>query len=98
MCDISGWMRDHLSDSDELSGPESSIISDDEAESGLFSLSEHLTADEIIGESPSFDDREKEIQRDFMNFHLSEEEMKMHAHQIEKAKGLYRVSTMTHTS
>ena len=96
MCDITGWMKDHLSVSDELSGPESSIISDDEAESGLFSLSEHLTTDEI-GESPSFDDREKEIQRDFMNFHLSEEEMKLHAHQIEKAKGLYRVSTMTHT-
>ena len=97
MCDISGWMKDHLSDSDELSGPESSIISDDEAESGLFSLSEHLTADEIIGESPGLDDRDKEIRSDFMNFHLSEEEMKMHAHQIEKAKGLYRVSTLTHT-
>ena len=94
MCDISGWMKDHLSDSDELSGPESSIISDDE--SGLFSLSEHLTTDEIC-ESPSFDDREKEIQRDFMNYHLSDEEMKMHAHQIEKAKGLYRVSLMIHT-
>ena len=95
MCDISGWMKDHLSDSDELSGPKSSIISDDEAESGLFSLSEHLTTDEIC-ESPSFDDREKEIQRDFMNYHLSDEEMKMHAHQIEKAKGLYRVSLMIH--
>ena len=91
--DISGWIHDNLSDTD--SGPESSILSDDEAESGLFSLSEHLTADENIGEYPGpvipgADDGPE------MNFHLSEEEMKMHAHQIEKAKGLYRVSSMTH--
>ena len=91
---ISGWISENLSDSD--SGPESSVISDDESESGLFSLSEPHTADELIGENPSADERDPEILE--MNFHLSEEEMKTHAHQIEKAKGLYRVSTLTHTN
>ena len=85
--DISGWVRENLSDSD--SGPESSEFSSDD-ESGLFSLSDFPTTEEIMGENPVMQDREPGTGQK-LNFHLSEEELKMNEHQIENAKKLYRV-------